>query len=323
VPDVLSVMRRDHTLAPDFGAESLNGGGEPRFRLLTERDILALLDRRELVDGVLPSNGSAILYGPAGIGKTFMGLDLGLAIASKADDWHGHAIRRDADRRDTVIHVLAEGAQGLKRRLVAWRAATEYRGDLAIRFLDSAVQLRTLEDPRALLDTVNDTLDLTIERPVLVVFDTLSRCMAGGRENAQEDASAVIASLDYLRAKLGCTTLAVHHTGVVETRERGSTVFRGAVDVLLSLKEADGVLTLESDKVRDGPPLAPMHFRLAPVGESMVLAAADPAPDPGRPLGKVPSAVWHQLRAIATVEGATCSEWKESCGVPHVGADPR
>jgi len=302
--------------AQHFGAESLNGASSaPRFRLLSERDVLALPDRPELVDGLLPARGSSILYGPAGIGKSFLALDLALTIASNADDWHVHTIRRRPGTGGTVLYVAAEGAHGLKRRLLAWRAATQYRGELAIRFLDVAVQLRTLEDPAALLKAVDST-GLTDGPPELVIFDTLSRCMAGAKENAQEDASAVIASLDYLRAALGCTTLAVHHTGVIETRERGSTVFRGAVDVLLSLKEADGVLTLESDKVRDGPALAPLYFRLEPYAESMVLMAANPTPDPGRPLSKLPTAIWQSLRAIETTEGVSSTEWKDSSGVP-------
>lgn len=295
----------------DFGSFEI----VPRFRLLSERDVLELPDPAELVQGILPACGSGILYGPAGIGKSFLSLDLALTIASNADDWHGHAIRPDADTGGMALYVAAEEAHGLKRRLHAWRAATHYTGPLAIRFLDMAVQLRNLLDPGALLDAVERTFGLTNEKPDLVVLDTLSRCMAGLDENAARDASAVVASLDYLRAALGCAVLALHHTGVAETRERGSTVFRGAVDVLLSLKETDGVLTLESDKVRDGAPLAPLCFRLAPMAESMVLVEADRTPDPDRALSRSAQALMHSLRAIATGDGCTCTEWQEASTV--------
>jgi hypothetical protein len=308
----------DHPILALSDAEFADVVGDaPRFRFLSERQILALPDVTELVDDLIPAHGSVILYGPAGIGKSFLTLDLALTIASNAPDWHGHAIHHDAvNSGGKVLYIAAEGAHGLKRRLLAWRAATHYTAPLAIRFLGVAVQLRTLEDPAELRAAVDSPFGFDDEPPDLVIFDTLSRCMAGAKENAQEDASAVIASLDYLREAIGCATLAVHHTGVIETRERGSTVFRGAVDVLLNLKDADGVLTLESDKVRDGPPLAPMHFRLEPYADSMVLVATDPAADSGRPLGKVPSAVWQSLRAIAPTEGVSSTEWKDSSGVP-------
>jgi KaiC/GvpD/RAD55 family RecA-like ATPase len=295
----------------DSGSLSLGAEREPRFRLLSERDVLALPELEWLVDGLLPADASALLYGPPGIGKSLLALDLALTIASTAEDWYGRAIRPS-----TVIFVAAEGSHGLKRRLQAWRAATRYTRPLAIRFLDEAVQLRTLDDPRALLAAVDACTATADDLPGLVVLDTLSRCMAGLDENAAKDASAVVASLDYLRRETGCTTLVVHHTGIAETRERGSTVFRGAVDALLSLKESDGVLTLETDKQRDGPPLAPLHFRLAPVGESMVLVAADPAENRCNSLAPGAMTLLHLLRAVADGDGCTCTKWMAKSKMP-------
>ena len=240
------------------GAESLDLSVTPRFRLLSEEEILALPDLAWLVDGVLPAHGSALLYGPAGIGKSLLALDLALHLASSAEEWHGRALRPGAEEAGWLLYVAAEGAHGLKRRIRAWREGTHYREPLAIRYLDRAVSLRTLDDPRELVEAVDALTWCPHHAPDLVVLDTLSRCMAGADENSARDASAVIASLDFLRQEMGSATLAIHHTGVAETRERGSTVFRGAVDVLLSLKESDGVLTLESDKVRDGPLRTPL-----------------------------------------------------------------
>jgi hypothetical protein len=312
----LDLVRRDSDIAR-FGADSLGVLEAPRFRLLSEADVLALPDLDWLVESVLPAHGSALLYGPAGIGKSFLALDLALHLASTAETWHGRTLRPGAELAGWVLYLAAEGARGLKRRIRAWRTATQYTGLLGIRFLDVAVSLRTLDDPRELVEAIGASVPfLPDDAPDLIVLDTLSRCMAGADENSARDASAVIAGLDYLRATMGSATLAIHHTGIAETRERGSTVFRGAVDALLSLKEADGLLTLESDKVRDGPPLAPLHFRLMPVAESMVLAEADQSADSTRPLGKVSTRVWHSLRAIATAEGGTLTAWKESSGVP-------
>jgi len=295
------------------GADGL-AADAARFRLLAETDVLQLPEMEWLVDGLLPMGGSGLLYGPAGIGKSFLVQDLALTVASTATHWHGRAIRPGYfELTGSVIYIAAEGAHGLKRRLRAWREATSYTGPLAIRFLDRAVQLRTLDDPRALVAAVEAVADPD-DFPDLVVLDTLSRCMAGADENSAKDASTVVASLDYLRAELGCCTLALHHTGVAESRERGSTAFRGAVDALLSLKETDGLLVLESDKVRDGPPLDPLRFRLMPEAGSMVLAAADPSANETRPLSRSAMALLHSLRDISTAEGCTCTEWQEASG---------
>ncbi len=299
-------------LMREFDAESL-ALGAPRFRLLAEADVLALPDVAWLVDAMLPAQGSALLYGPAGIGKSFLALDLALHYASSAEEWHGRPL---AETRGWVLYIAAEGAHGLKRRLRAWREGTHYDEPLAIRFLPEAVSLRSLDDPRELVEAVDALTLIPDHAPDLVVLDTLSRCMSGADENSARDASAVVAALDYLRETMGCATLAVHHTGIVETRERGSTVFRGAVDVLLSLSENDGLLTLKSEKIRDGPPFMPLHLRLVPLAGSMVLVEPDASADASRPLGKVPTAVWHSLLAIAKADGGTLTEWKESSGVP-------
>jgi hypothetical protein len=51
----------------------------------------------------------------------------------------------------------------------------------------------------------------------------------------------------------------------------------------------------------------------------MVVEEADSGDEIGAiPLSRVSSAVWHSLKTIETADGATCSKWKESCGVSHV-----
>src|SRR5439155_17182506 len=87
------------------------------------------------------------------------------------------------------------------------------------------------------------------ERPVLIIIDTLARCLVGGDENSAKDMGIAIAALDRLRAELGCSVLVVHHTGHAnEERERGSSALRAAVDTLLVLRAAGSVITLKCAK---------------------------------------------------------------------------
>ena len=144
----LDLVRRDSDLSR-FDAESLTLG-TPRFRLLSEADVLAFPDVESLVDGLLPAHGSALLYGPAGVGKFFLALDLALISPARAEAWHGHTLRPGAEEAGWVLYVAAEGAYGLKRRLRAWREATHYTGPpLAIRFLDVPVRSAAGRSPRA------------------------------------------------------------------------------------------------------------------------------------------------------------------------------
>ena len=109
-------------------------------------------------------------------------------------------------------------------------------------------------------------------------IDTVNRCMPSGNENATEDMTRCVAGCDQIRSELGCAVFLLHHTGWDESRERGSTVLRGAMDTLISLKGTD-VLSLSCEKQRDLDPFADIKLRLVPRDGSVVLRLADEARD--------------------------------------------
>ena len=63
---------------------------EKEFRLYRASDFPDLPELQWLVDGVLPEQGLLCVYGPSGVGKSFLCLDLAAAIAEGAE-WFGHA----------------------------------------------------------------------------------------------------------------------------------------------------------------------------------------------------------------------------------------
>ena len=79
-------------------------------------DRIKLLPKPEsLVEGVLDADTLAVLYGRAGVGKSFVALDLALSVAT-GTRWQGHEVRRGR-----VLYVVAEGASGTGARLDAWQ----------------------------------------------------------------------------------------------------------------------------------------------------------------------------------------------------------
>jgi RecA-family ATPase len=54
---------------------------------------------------------------------------------------------------------------------------------------------------------------ITAQRYVLVVIDTLARCMVGADENSARDMGEAIDALDRLRRAAGSCVLPVHHMG--------------------------------------------------------------------------------------------------------------
>lgn len=78
--------------ALEFGYEALSHLLERlkaptmRYKLLSSIDLLNAPPMRWLVQGVLPAEGLAALYGASGSGKSFLTLDMGLSLAASADD---------------------------------------------------------------------------------------------------------------------------------------------------------------------------------------------------------------------------------------------
>src|SRR6476620_11187022 len=82
--------------------------------LYTVAQLLAMPDPQWLVNGVLPESGLAVVYGPSGVGKSFVALDLALSIAT-GRDWNAHKVEAG-----TVVYVAAEGSVGVQQRVRAW-----------------------------------------------------------------------------------------------------------------------------------------------------------------------------------------------------------
>lgn len=198
------------------------------------------------VRGLLPMHALATLWAPSGIGKTFVMLDLSLHIAAGMP-WHGYEVTRGA-----VLYCVGEGFAGMHARVHAW--CTEHHVDP--RDLDAWIGFRRV--PFDITDaemhrTVREELESKQLTPSLVVLDTLSANAPSGFDESKTAAMKML--LDGARAMrddFGCSVLFIHHTGWDETRERGSSDLRAAMDVSLSLKAIAGdVRELRVEKARD------------------------------------------------------------------------
>jgi hypothetical protein len=262
-----------------------------------------------LIHGVIEKGSTVMMFGPSGAGKSFVGLDMGLSIAT-AHPWHGHGV----NNAGLVLYMAGEGRHGLSRRLRAWSIA---RGvDLENARLEiSSVTVPFDAEGGELLKRAMAELP---EQPVLIIVDTLARHLVGD-ENSQRDAGQFIQVCDQITQASGAAVMIVHHSGhQAQDRARGSSALRAAVDVELSVTpQGDGRgFQLGSTKVKDGAPLPLMDFQLRVVelgtmdviGQQVVSAVphfvgtAVPKP-PGRP-AKVPEVV----DLVRQREGATIEE---------------
>lgn len=224
-----------------------------------------------LIKDMLPADSVALLYGPPGSWKSFLALDIALTLSS------GIA-RYGAPERSPVdtVYVAAEGARGIVRlRRPAWRMAHHIDRPLPFYAIDTMPTFSHAADAIALIEAIK-ARGLS---PRLLVIDTVARAMAGMNENDAQDVGEFIEALDMLKRALGCTVLAIHHSGKDHDRgARGSSAFLGGVDTMLEVKahHASRALALHVRKQKDADEAeTPWTFEGHVVGPSLVFFETD------------------------------------------------
>jgi hypothetical protein len=260
-----------------------------------------------LIKGWAQSQALMMVHGPSGSGKTFVVLDWCCRMAASVPDWMGAKVKPGA-----VVYLAGEGHHGLRGRLAAWQTSNTAipRGNLLLS--SSGCDL----DTQAGLLKAKDAIAALSVRPALIVVDTLHRFLSGD-ENSAQDAKAMLDSCAALMATFSCSVLLVHHTGVsdeAQGRARGSSSWRGALDIEVSVTCKDKTITIAQKKSKDAELLAPIHACLqsvqipgwldedgAPV-TSAVLAASEAPPvrekeSPGAKNRKVFENAWWASKA--------------------------
>src|SRR5919201_731152 len=282
---------------------------EHTSRLLTIEELEQLPAPRWLVHDHLVAESISVLFGPSGGGKTFVALDLALAIAT-GQPWLNEPVEGGY-----VVYATGEGLAGLPRRIAAWRAAHGNPSLERFRVLPVAVQFMDATD----LDQLRADLRSLPEPPKLIVVDTLARSMIGAEENSAKDMGLFLEGVEQITKEWHAHVLLVHHTGKSGETERGTSALRGYVQTMLKLTGEDGSATLSCDKQKDGAaPFEPHALRLVPT-EDGTTCTVQVAAQAGAASGQLTSkarAVLAALDAHFLAEGATATEWMKVCGVP-------
>lgn len=212
---------------------------------------------RYLVKHLLDEGAASVVYGPPNCGKTFLCLDLGLAVA------RGIAWREKRVNGGAVVYLAAEAGHGIRKRLDAY--ATHHGIDpseVPFFVIPSAVNLTDTDDQNALVRAVKESQS---PEPALIIIDTLARTLGDQDENSAQGMGLFVRAVDRLREETGAHVMIVHHSGKDTTRgARGSTALLGAVDTEIAVEKSDaGEMFARVTKQRDGEVGAEMPFNLA------------------------------------------------------------
>lgn len=212
-----------------------------------------------LVKGWLQAMALIMVHGPSGGGKTFLVLDWCLRMAAGMTEWHGVKVKPGP-----VVYLAGEGHHGLRKRVAAWKVKHQ-AGKLAMWLSRDGLNLNTVD---GLAKTQSSIKALNV-RPSLIVVDTLHRFLSGD-ENSAQDAKTMLDACAQLQSEFSCSVLLVHHTGVNEDaqgRARGSSAWRGALDIEVSVVPAkgDGPIGIVQRKSKDSEMVDPVYAELVDV----------------------------------------------------------
>jgi hypothetical protein len=208
-----------------------------------------------LVDDVLPTVGLASVYGPSGVGKSFLCLDLVAAVADSSV-WFGHPTQAC-----NVVYIVLEGQAGFRRRVNAWELHHGCPFPDNASFIFDQFVVNTLEHPYKLAKQIEERGGAG-----LIVIDTLNRASPGADENSSVNMGEIIAGATMLQTQTGGLVLLVHHPGKDITRSlRGHSSLFAALDTVIEVAEDGNVIKWRTAKSKDGESNLAHGFKLIPV----------------------------------------------------------
>ena len=259
---------------------------EPAWRLAERAE-----EHRWLVTGLWSEQAVGIVGGEPKCCKSFLALDLAVAVASGTP-----CLRRFAvSRAGRVLLFAAEDALHIVRRRLEGicAAAGLALADLDIQVITAPILRLDLDaDRRNLADTVARLL------PRLLILDPFVR-LHRIDENASGEVAPLLAFLRELQRRHGTAVLVVHHArkggGGVRAGQalRGSSEFHAWGDSNLYLRRNGDEIGLSVEH-RAAPSPKPRTIELAQRGDALALEVADR----GEPVTSAPSSLDERITAI-------------------------
>jgi len=260
---------------------STGSPAEPRGRVLDAmhdlNDLADVPSAVPLIDGLLDRSTVAILAGKFGTYKTFVALGWAACIAT-GRPWLGHHVPEAVP----VLYVAAEGATGIRKRMLAW---TRTHGPIGRGMFTVITVAARLNDADEVLQ-IDQALKETGAR--LLVLDTLHKVTPGMEENSNKEIGEALGLVNRLRERNDVTVLVLHHTGHAGERARGGSSIEDDADSSFVIRiggEDRGIETprvLHHRKAKDAELLQPITLTFSPVeGTGSGVVDGDPWINPG------------------------------------------
>jgi putative DNA primase/helicase len=200
------------------------------FQPVGLQDFLALQmpPRERLLAPILPERSLAMLYAPRGIGKSWLGLTIGLAVASGGSilRWNAPAPRRVLLVDGEMLLADLQTRLNLILAGLGTKIPTDGFLVLAADHTERGINLSSGEGQQE-LERHLDGIDM-------LILDNLSTLLANGSEGASDAWLPMQNWLLKLRRR-GVAVLLIHHAGV-NGRQRGTSRREDALDTVIALR---------------------------------------------------------------------------------------
>ena len=187
--------------------------------------------REMLLSPILPERRLAMVYAPRGLGKSWLGLSIGMTVAAG-----GSLLRWNAPKKRKILYVNGEmplvSLQERLREILAGFARdipNEGFQIIAADQVDGGINLSTEEDQRALEPLLAD-IDL-------LILDNLSTLLTS-RSEAASDAWVPIQQWMLNLRRQGKSVLFIHHAGT-NGRQRATSRREDALDTVIALRRPE------------------------------------------------------------------------------------
>lgn len=212
--------------------------------LMNYDQVMALPPVSWLIKGLFISGGTNFIYGDSGAGKSFIALEMCIAIA-EGKPWHGMRTKQRP-----VVYLALEGQAGIRQRLNAWAKVNGRKppGSFFV-YSPQGMDMGNSMHQQAVVAAINK---MGLIEPVLFV-DTFAQAFPGLKENASEDMSLALYALQSVKNELNGSLIVAHHTGKTPGAGlRGHSSMAAAADgAMLVSRDGDNRSWLAT-KVKDG-----------------------------------------------------------------------
>ena len=228
-----------------------------------------------LIKGLLPRNGIAFIGGQSGAGKTFVAIDLAVALTTQ-QPFFGKKIKEKVG----VIIIAGEGAETIQPRITVARMARNIDDMLPIAWTDKFPDFTKAEEVKTFLNRLRRMkqrlLDIHNVRLGAIIIDTLAAVFNLEDENDNSEASKIIRAMKAIGDDLDALVMPIHHYGKgAETGLRGASAWRAGSDSVLSItadrNQLTGLVTdhslwLAKSRVGEEGPVGAFALRVMLIG---------------------------------------------------------